>query len=180
MRERFDIVIVGGGMTGLAVAALLAEGARTGSQRITLLDASNRPRYDPDADVELRVSAIATGSAAILDSVSAWDHVAATRACPYEHMRVWDEADDPDGPSTLHFDADEFGIPELGFIVENNLVRDALLKVLDRTDVNLRFATPIADIERIGERYHLVLEEGRELRIDDPPVHLFILTRRPQ
>jgi 2-octaprenylphenol hydroxylase len=42
----------------------------------------------------------------------------------------------------------------------------ALLKVLDRTDVNLRFATPIAGIERIGERYLLALEESRELPAD--------------
>ena len=101
MKECFDIVIVGGGVTGLAIAALLARGAHTGSQRITLVDAADRPRYTAGSDVELRVSAIAVGSAAILDSVGAWDHVITTRACPYDRMRVWDEADNPDGPSTL-------------------------------------------------------------------------------
>ena len=166
MKDRFDIAIVGGGVTGLAIAALLAAGKRTGAQRITLLDVADRPRYEPDKDVELRVSAIATGTAAIFDRVNAWEHVVSTRACPYQHMRVWDEADEPGGPSTLRFDAEEFGISELGFIVENKLLRDALLKVLDRTDVNLRFATPIDAVERLGERYRLVLEEGRELPAD--------------
>jgi 2-octaprenylphenol hydroxylase len=112
------------------------------------------------------VSAIATGSADILDAAGAWDHVISTRACPYEHMRVWDEADEADGPSTLRFDADEFGIAQLGFIVENLLVQDALLKVLDRTDVTLRFASPIAGIERDGERYRLDLEDRRQVNAD--------------
>ena len=166
MKQQFDIVIVGGGVTGLALAALLANGTHTGAQRITLIDIAERPRHDPDSDVELRVSAISSGSATMFDSLGAWHHVIETRACPYEHMRVWDEADEPDGPSVLRFDADEFGIPELGFIVENNLVRTALLRVLDRSQVNLRFATPISGIGRIGDRYRLTLEDGRELPAD--------------
>ena len=134
--------------------------------RISLVDASERPKYDHGSDVELRVSAIASGSADILDSVGAWDHVVTTRTCPYEHMRVWDEADEADGPSTLKFDADEFGIPQLGFIVENLLVQDALLKVLDKTNVTLRFTSPIAGIERDGECYRLKLEDRRQLEAD--------------
>ena len=42
-----------------------------------------------------------------------------TRASAYERMRVWDEDGSPEGPATLRFDADEFAIPQLGFIVEN-------------------------------------------------------------
>ena len=166
MKDSFDIVVVGGGVTGLAIAALLARGSHTGSQRITLVDRADRPSYTADNDVDLRVSAIAVGSAAVLDSVGAWDQVIATRACAYDRMRIWDQAVDPEGPSTLRFDADEFGVSELGFIVENNLVRDALLRVLDRTDVNLRFATPIDSIDRIGERYRVALADGRELSAD--------------
>ena len=166
MNPKFDIVIVGGGVAGLALAAMLTKGMHTGAQRITVIDSAERPRYDPAGDVELRVSAISTGSAAMLDSVGAWHHVIATRACAYEHMRVWDDADEPDGPSVLRFDADEFGVPELGFIVENELLRTALLRVLDRSEVNLRFTTPISGIERIGERYRLVFADGRELAAD--------------
>lgn len=166
MKNQYDIVIVGGGVTGLTAAALLAGGSQAESLRISVVDAAARPRHDPSGDVELRVSAIATGSADILDAVGAWEHVVLTRASPYEHMRVWDEADEPDGPSTLRFDADEFGIRQLGFIVENRLLQDALLRVLDRTNVTLRFASPIAGIERDGERYRLDFEDRRQVEAD--------------
>jgi 2-octaprenylphenol hydroxylase len=166
MKQRYDIVIAGGGMTGLTIAALLAQGRHADALKLTVIDAAPRPRFDPDDDIALRVSAIATGSAEILDSIGAWEAVVSRRACPYEHMRVWDGADDPDGPSTLRFDADEFAVPQLGFIVENVLIQDAILKVLDRTDVNLRFDTPIASISQTQGRYRVQLEDGREMDAD--------------
>ena len=166
MKDRFDIVIVGGGISGLAIAALLSQSSQSEKLRVTLVDAAERPRFDPDADVQLRVSAIATGSADLLDSLGAWQHIVGARVCAYEHMRVWDAADEADGPSTLRFDADEFAIPQLGFIVENQLVQDALLRVLDRTDVNLRFSCSIQSFARDDERVELTLEDGRAIECD--------------
>jgi 2-octaprenylphenol hydroxylase len=166
MKQRYDVVIVGGGITGLAIAALLVQSRHAGALRLTVIDAAPRPRFNPDDDIALRVSAISTGSAHMLDAAGAWDAVIHRRACPYEHMRVWDGEDDPEGPSTLCFDADEFAVPQLGFIVENVLLQDAILKVLDRGDVNLRFDTPIADITPADAGYSVKLEDGRELDAD--------------
>ncbi len=166
MKQRYELVIVGGGITGLAIAALLVQSRHAGALRLTVIDAAPRPRFDPDDDIALRVSAISTGSACMLDAAGAWDTVIQGRACPYEHMRVWDGEDDPGGPSTLCFDADEFAVPQLGFIVENVLLQDAILKVLDRTDVKLRFDTPIAGISQADAGYNVKLEDGRELDAD--------------
>jgi 2-octaprenylphenol hydroxylase len=166
MKQRYDVVIVGGGMTGLTTAALLSHGSCADALRITVVDAAARPRFDPAADIALRVSAIAAGSADLFDSIGAWDRVLDTRVCPYEHMRVWDGADDPDAPSTLRFDADEFAIRQLGFIVENLLIQDSILRVLDRMDVSLRFDAPIQAIDSNKHSYRLRLEDGRELEAD--------------
>jgi len=160
MKQRFDVVIVGAGIAGLTLAAKLAKGPSHDALRITVLDSAARPRFSADDDVALRVSAIANGSADILDSVGAWKHVTESRLSPYEHMRVWDQTDTPDSASTLRFDAAEFAVPQLGFIAENVLLQDALLRQLDAAHVELRFASPIRSLRQAGQQYTVELEDG--------------------
>ncbi|MDX1508829.1 MAG: FAD-dependent monooxygenase, partial [Woeseiaceae bacterium] len=147
MSRECRIVIAGAGIAGLTVATLLAQSKQAKHMRVTIVDAAARPVFDAAADVALRVSAVANGSAELLARAGAWPLVEAARACPYDHMRVWDEADPPDGPATLRFDADEFAVRHLGYIVENHLLQHSLLTVLDAHDVSLRFESPVEAIE---------------------------------
>ncbi len=146
MRGQFRIVIVGGGITGLTLAALLAKGRQSDALEISVIDAAPRPKFSPLEDISLRVSAIANGSAELLDSVGSWSAIRDARVSPYSTMRVWDENDRPQSASALCFSAAEFAIPQLGFIVENVLIRDALLKVLDECNVSLQFETRIESL----------------------------------
>lgn len=146
MKSQFSIVIVGAGITGLMLAALLAKGRHASALDIIVIDAAKRPRFSAEDDVSLRVSAIANGSAELLDAVGAWSIIKQARVSPYESMRVWDESDTPDGGATLRFDAAEFAVPQLGHIVENVLIQDALLKMLDKRDVSLQFETKIESL----------------------------------
>jgi 2-octaprenylphenol hydroxylase len=158
VKRQFDIVVVGGGITGLTVAALLARSPAASRLKITLVDAGQRPQFSLSDDVSLRVSAIASGSAEILASAGAWQTVLDGRASPYQHMRVWDEDDYEDSASALRFDAAEFAVPQLGFIVENLLLQDALLRALDESEVSLSFATPIRSLRRDGRQFRLALD----------------------
>jgi len=165
MKRPFDITIVGAGVSGLMLAAKLVGSAAAGELRITVIDAAARPTPSPEDELALRVSAIATGSADLLESVGAWQHVDVSRRCAYENMRVWDENDSPDSKSALHFDAAGFAVPQLGFIVENILLRAALLRQLEEADVALRFETPIRALRQLGRRYCVDLEND-ELHAD--------------
>jgi 2-octaprenylphenol hydroxylase len=146
MKSSFDIVIVGGGITGLALAALLAKGGQADALNITVIDAAERPVFSADEEVALRVSAIANGSAELLDSVGAWSAIREARISPYECMCVWDENDVADSDASLRFDASEFAVAQLGFITENVLVQHALLQVLDQCNVDLNFASKIESL----------------------------------
>jgi len=166
MRLPHRIVIVGAGVTGLMLAAILSQSRRRDALEITVVDAAQRPSFSPDSDVALRVSAIATGSAMLFERVGAWSGVAAARVSPYESMRVWDHNEPPHGDATLRFDAAEFAVPQLGFIVENVLLQHALLEVLDRADVRLRFAQPIASLRAKGQRFVIELGDGGSIEAE--------------
>ena len=146
MKRQFDITIVGGGVTGLTLAALLARGRQADALNITVIDAAKRPEFSANDEVALRVSAIANGSSELLDSVGAWSVIRQARVSPYERMCVWDEGYVPDSGASLRFDASEFAVAQLGFIVENVLVKHALLQALDECRVELQFESKIESL----------------------------------
>ena len=158
MNKTFDVVIVGAGITGLTVAALLAQSPQSSRLRLTVIDAAARPVFSADDDVALRVSAVALGSAALLKSVGAWEFVQGSRVGAYDRMRVWDESGHADSSAALSFDAAEFAVPQLGFIVENVLLRQALLNVLDNSDVELIFEAPISALQEEGQKYRVAID----------------------
>ncbi len=166
MRRAHDIAIAGGGTIGLATAALLATGKQAPAFRISVLDAAARPARPAAQEIPLRVSALSPASAGVLDRVGAWQAVAAGSCAAYDHMRVWDASAAPDGPATLSFDADEFGVPHLGFIAANEHVRAALLEVLSGTAVELRFEAPVAELDMTRDRPRLSFADGTRLDAD--------------
>ncbi len=143
MTAPLKVVVVGAGLAGLTIAALLARSRHASRFDITVIDAAPRPKFSVNDAVSLRVSAIANGSAQLLESVGAWQAASEARVSAFSRMRVWDEHDSPHSDSVLTFDAAEFAAPQLGYIVENVLLQNALLDVLDDSDTQLQFETRI-------------------------------------
>ncbi|MGE5625710.1 MAG: UbiH/UbiF/VisC/COQ6 family ubiquinone biosynthesis hydroxylase [Bacillota bacterium] len=121
--NKFDVVIVGGGVVGATLACALKDAGLS----LALLDAQAPAKYDPKGEVDLRVFALSLASRRILERVGAWETVAAARVSPYREMQVWDAG----GQGSIHFDSADLGEPELGYIAENALLQHALWKQLE-------------------------------------------------
>lgn len=126
-RKDFDLIIAGGGMVGSALACLLA--AQSPATRVCVLE-PRPPESAPGGKAwGLRVSAISRASQAVLQHAGAWPAISAGRISPYRRMMIW-EGDDPG--RGLSFGAEDVGEPELGHIIENDLVQWALARHLEQ------------------------------------------------
>lgn len=166
MKRRFDVVVAGGGLVGLTCAALLATGPQRDRLRIRVVDTGERPRCTPDDDVALRVSALSPGSAGIFRKLGVQQRLFAARACPFYEMRVWDAARTAFGPEALHVDAADFAVPELGHVIENVRVQDALLTLLGHAGVTVEFGRTITGLQPDRHRYLVRCDDGDSLEAE--------------
>ncbi|MFO7992770.1 MAG: UbiH/UbiF/VisC/COQ6 family ubiquinone biosynthesis hydroxylase [Marinobacter sp.] len=161
-QTRFDILVVGGGMVGSALALGLSRqgwnvGLVEGSDRKTLLEksavASGVEDFDP------RVSAISLASQRLLEQLGVWSEISAGRHCPYQAMTVWDG----DGTGRIRFEAAELRAPALGTIIENRRIVRALFAALTASDVELVDGVKVTAWWHDQHERGIRLEDGRTL-----------------
>ncbi|WP_330946237.1 FAD-dependent oxidoreductase [Thermomonas sp. LB-4] len=150
-RGLLDAVVVGGGVVGAASALMLA---REGLQ-VALVEARQPEPWRRETR-DLRVFAFAPDNAALLADLGVWAQVEAARVQPYRGMRVWDAA----GGAPLAFDADALGEPQLGWIVENALLVDALWNALPAAGVRLHCPAKVETLAQDTGGVRLGLEDG--------------------
>ncbi|WP_191830818.1 2-octaprenyl-3-methyl-6-methoxy-1,4-benzoquinol hydroxylase [Pseudomonas fluorescens] len=155
---RADLLIVGAGMVGSALALALQHSGL----EILLLDGgplSIKP-FDEQAAFEPRVSALSMASQRILERLGAWQRIEQRRASPYSDMRVWDGS----GTGQIHFSAASVHAEVLGHIVENRVIQDGLLERLHDSEVGLLANARLEQMRRSGDEWLLTLADGRTLR----------------
>jgi len=152
----YDVVIVGGGMVGAALACALGNTVL----KVAVLDHAPAAA-PPDQSYDQRVSAITLASQAFFENVGVWDGMARRRISPVREMRVWSEG----GQGAIHFDAAEIGEACLAWIIENSVIRNALLERLQHfTNVHYLCPVQVQDINLTEEAATLTLQDGRNLR----------------
>ncbi len=158
METRADLLIVGAGMVGSALALALKDSGLD----ILLLDGGplDVPAYDPQAAFEPRVSALSSASQRILERLGAWQGIAARRISPYSDMHVWDGS----GTGHVHFSAASVHAEVLGHIVENRVVQDALTERLHSSSIQLLANARLEQMRHSGDDWLLTLADGRQLR----------------
>jgi ubiquinone biosynthesis UbiH/UbiF/VisC/COQ6 family hydroxylase len=156
-----EVVVVGAGPVGLTFAALLATGPAAERLRVRVIDAQGPPEWSAER-MDLRVYALSRASQRALERLAVWSEIHARRASPYRRMRVWEGELGASG--SLEFDAAEIGEPDLGHIVEDNLIRERLARVLlERRGVELRFATTLEALDESSSSIRVKLTSGEIL-----------------
>ena len=158
MLTHADLVIVGAGMVGSALALALADSGLS----VVLLDRGPLTPGATEADLpfEPRVSALSLASQRILQRLGAWDGIQARRVSPYQAMHVWDGS----GTGAVHFDAASVHAEVLGHIVENRVVQDALLERLAEANVLLLPEARLELLRRSGDQWLVQLAGDRQIR----------------
>jgi 2-octaprenylphenol hydroxylase len=158
METRADLLIVGAGMVGSALALAL----RDSGLNILVVDGGPltvKP-FVADAPFEARVSALSIASQRILERLGVWDGIVARRVSPYSDMHVWDGS----GTGKVHFSASSVHAEVLGHIVENRVVQDALVERLHDSDIGLLADARLEQMRHSGDDWLLTLSDGRTLR----------------
>ena len=166
MTQAFDIVIVGAGMVGAA----LATGLGRSGFRVALVDRGSASEFDPSLPPDIRVSALSAGSERYLNDLDVWPSMLAMRATPYARLAVWDETRHPLSNllprkvADVVFDASNLSARHLGHIVENRITQQALWNSAAALhSVSLFPDNAVSHLENGDNHAAVTLEDGTEL-----------------
>ncbi len=159
MSERFDVVIVGGGMAGMSLGAALA-GSSLSVAVVERLD----PAVLKEAAFDGRTTSIAHGSAQVLRGIGLWPLIEAG-AEPILDIRVADGHPARGiSPLFLHYDHTEVGIDPFGYIVENRDLRDGLFRLAaDLPTLKIIAPASVNETVRRADGATVSLSDGRRL-----------------
>lgn len=157
----FDLVIIGSGLAGLALAAAL----RRSSLSVALVENavpafSSKGSADCSATWDSRVYAISPANAHFLEQIGIWQHLDHARMEPVRAMRIFG-----DGKGRLDFSAYDIGVAELAWILESSLMQAELWEMVKRQGNLTLFCPASAQALTLDETAaNLTLADGRTLR----------------
>ena len=151
--ERSDVIILGGGLVGLALAAALDASGLSA----TIVDPAD-PDTRTDARFDGRATALASSSKQMFDAVGISDHFPEP-GCPIRSIEIADGL----APGGLSFDPGA-GQEPLGWMHENRHLRAALRARAEAgNSINLLWKHGAVRIERGDFRVTVTLDDGRML-----------------
>lgn len=152
--SQFDVVVVGGGMVGAALACGLAQQ----QFRVAVIERAEPAAFDASLAPDIRISAIGASSVALLRQLNVWPRVQAMRSAPYRKLETWEWQS-----AHVTFDAAALGIPELGYMVENSVLQRALWEQMQQDGVTLLCPASLQALQAHSGGWQLQLDDGSTL-----------------
>lgn len=149
----YDIVIVGSGIVGSVCALKLAMST---SLNIAILDAKQHQFHFDEQTYDQRVSAISLTSKNIFKNLNIWNDIKSKRISPFARMHVWDHVEN----SFIEFDAESLFEPELGYIIEDQVIKSCLIDQFKNFS-NIDYLCPVTLLQIETKTNHV------ELTLDD-------------
>ncbi|RIB04194.1 hypothetical protein C2G38_2008486 [Gigaspora rosea] len=144
-KNLYDIAIIGGGITGSALACALVNSQKTKSRRIALIEFNNmsniREWKPPHLQFSNRVSSLTPRSIQFFKDIGVWENINHERIRPYKDIQVWDGISN----ARIRFNSDDSisinkNIEAIAWIIENNNIQHAILtKLAQYKDSNIDF-----------------------------------------
>ncbi|MDZ7905775.1 MAG: FAD-dependent monooxygenase [Cypionkella sp.] len=158
METDFDIVIVGGGLNGPALALALAQGGlRVAVVDARAADARSLARFDG------RAYALALASQRLLAVLGVWGSLA-DHAQPILQIKTSDGAvGRGPAPFFMAFDHAELGAGPMGYMVEDRHVYAGFLAAMDRAKITLISGQSVVAQEIHAGHASVTLADGRAL-----------------
>lgn len=150
--EQHDVIIIGGGMVGMAAAIAFA----TAGIHSAVVEHIPHPNQ-LESKFDGRTSALSLGTKRLLDTIGAWAPMA-EHAQPINDIRVIDG----DSPLFLHYDHREVGNEPFGWILENRIIRKALFARGDALEAAITLHAPntATDIHITPSHAKVTLDNG--------------------
>lgn len=166
MTQQVDVIIVGAGMVGAALAAGLGQSGF----RVALVDRQPPSDWTGADAPDLRVSALSAGTETYLRRLGVWSDMTAMRLTPYRRLAVRDDTRHPlsgllpRARGETVFDAADLGRSHLGHIVENAVTLRALqTAALDAPTVTGHFGVSPQTLNRTDQGVILALDDGTSI-----------------
>lgn len=166
------IAVVGTGLIGSALVCALQQ-TLPKTEILWIGGKTEKPR--PHSGLDSRVIACSPSSKKLFDELGVWKKIPEHRIGPYSQMRVWDyegtgQVDfSAEEPKKAGVDGEESADAQLGYILENAILLEAIQGRIEESSVQIERHIP-ATVERIQQlesgAVQLFLDSGIELEAD--------------
>ena len=161
MSNAVDVVVVGGGLAGSALALKLdAAGFSVAVvERGGLFTDFPSHECRQVGDFDVRVSALSPNSLNFIDTLLAGE-LGSLRQQAYQSMKVWDG----EGTGCVRFDSRDLGVSSLGSIIENSALLSALRKAISATHIRFLGGVTLEAIQNTSDTVTAVLSDASEIQ----------------